>query len=146
MNKKDEWGTPIRLFNELDNEFNFNLDPCSSKNRLLKPNIKCYYKEDDGLQQNWNGKNVFVNPPYSGNNIKKWIKKCYEEKDRANIIVLLIPATKTGTKYFHRYVIPHAEIRFVAGRINFIPLSGQNDNSNPLYSLLCIFRKVGDSQ
>ena len=143
MSNKDEWGTPQDFFDELDKEFHFDLDPCSSHKRRLKPagTITCYYKKEDGLEQSWGHRRVFVNPPYSGKNIEKWIKKCYDEKDKANVIVLLIPSTKTGTEYFHEYVILYAEIRFVKGRINFIPLAGQNDNSNPLYSLLCIFRR-----
>ena len=49
----DEWSTPQDIYEALDNEFNFNLDPCSSDN-----NCKCekhYTIEDDGLLQNWGG-------------------------------------------------------------------------------------------
>lgn len=51
--KTDEYATPQDLFDELNNEFNFNLDPCSTKE-----NHKCnnfYTKEDDGLHKNWGG-------------------------------------------------------------------------------------------
>jgi len=156
MADKDEWGTPKDIFYELDSEFHFTFDPCGCKDRFLKPDMltldKDYMYYDggvlghygNGLMWSWWGMVAFVNPPYSGNNIEKWIKKCHDEKDRAKVIVLLIPTTKTGTEYFHKYVIPFAEIRFVKGRINFVPLAGQNDNSNPLYSLICIFRREED--
>ena len=51
--KTDNWATPQDFFDELDREFNFNLDPCSSD-----ANHKCakyYTREDDGLRQNWGG-------------------------------------------------------------------------------------------
>ncbi len=131
MRNKNDWGTPSELYNELDDEFHFTLDPCP----FPKP-------EWDGLQIDWSNENVFVNPPYSGNNIMNWMEKCYKEINKANVIVLLIPTTKTGTKYFKKYVLDiGAEIRFITGRVNFIPLARQNDNSNPLYSMLIIWRK-----
>ena len=49
----NEWTTPDYLFRELDREFHFNLDPCSTHE-----NAKCrrhFTKEDDGLKRNWGG-------------------------------------------------------------------------------------------
>ena len=49
----DEWATPVDFFKQLDKEFNFTLDPCSTKE-----NHKCkkyYTKEDDGLSKSWGG-------------------------------------------------------------------------------------------
>ena len=60
---KDDWGTPQDLFDALNKEFNFTLDPCADDN-----NHKCakYYTiEQDGLAQSWAGETVFCNPPYS---------------------------------------------------------------------------------
>ena len=48
-----EWATPQKLFDDLDAEFHFTLDPCSTHE-----NAKCekhYTYEDDGLSQNWGG-------------------------------------------------------------------------------------------
>lgn len=50
----DEWSTPEDIYNALDAEFHFSLDPCSTKE-----NHKTEYyftKEDDGLLQFWGGK------------------------------------------------------------------------------------------
>lgn len=59
--KTDEWATPQYLFDELDEEFNFTLDPCASdKNHKCE---KYYTKEQDGLAQKWDGV-VFCNPPF----------------------------------------------------------------------------------
>lgn len=51
--KSDEWATPPELFEELDREFDFNLDPCATPD-----NAKCekyFTMEQDGLLQNWGG-------------------------------------------------------------------------------------------
>jgi len=51
--KSDEWATPQELYDKLDAEFDFNLDPCASD-----INHKCdtyYTAEIDGLQQKWGG-------------------------------------------------------------------------------------------
>jgi len=114
--KSNEWGTPQDLFDDLNQEFSFTLDPCSTK-----VNYKCekYYTiEDDGLLQDWSNETVFVNPPY-GREIGDWVKKAYEEHLKGSTIVMLIPA-RTDTKYFHNYIYGKAEIRFIKGRIKFI--------------------------
>ena len=53
-----EWATPQRFFDELNEEFSFDLDPCSTHE-----NAKCkrhFTKEDDGLQKSWGGVEYFV--------------------------------------------------------------------------------------
>ena len=35
---KDDWETPQDLFDELNKEFNFDLDPCASKENAKCPN------------------------------------------------------------------------------------------------------------
>lgn len=126
-------GVPPSFFNEVNKEFNFNLDPCSTDE-----NHKCdkYYTiKDDGLSKDWSGHNVWCNPPY-GRNIGKWVEKCYREGCKDNtLVVLLIPA-RTDTKYFHDYILHRAEIRFIPGRLKF----GNSNNSAPFPSMLVIFR------
>lgn len=49
--KSDEWATPQNFFDELNREFDFNLDPCATEE-----NHKCetyFTRENDGLSQNW---------------------------------------------------------------------------------------------
>ena len=53
--RRPDWCTPQALFDELDAEFHFTLDPCADAR-----NHKCekYYTEfEDGLSQNWSGGN-----------------------------------------------------------------------------------------
>lgn len=117
--KNDNWETPKEIYEELNFEFNFTLDPCSDDN-----NHKCdkyFTKEQDGLDKCWKGERVFCNPPY-GKAISKWVKKCYLHSLYDNgLAVMLLPA-RTDTIWFHRYIYnyPNAEVRFLKGRIKFV--------------------------
>ena len=130
--KSDEWSTPQDLYDELNKEFIFTLDPCATIN-----NHKCdkYYTIDDnGLYKSWRGERVFCNPPYS--DIKRWVIKCNEEAKNINTIcVMLIPA-RTDTKWFHDYIYKKVEVRFIKGRLKF----GDSKNSAPFPSMIVIFR------
>jgi site-specific DNA-methyltransferase (adenine-specific) len=67
-----DWSTPQELFDELDKEFHFTLDPCASD-----WNAKCkkYFTEkEDGLKQDWGNEIVFMNPPY-GKVFNNWMEK-----------------------------------------------------------------------
>ena len=121
-----EWSTPQGLFDELDKEFHFTLDPCATKG-----NAKCakfYTKDDDGLSKDWSGEIVFMNPPY-GREIGKWVKKISEQGG-----VALLPA-RTDTKWFHNYIYKKADVRFIKGRLKF----GGSKNSAPFPSMLVVF-------
>ena len=131
--KTDLWSTPKEFYDQLNNEFNFNLDPCANEE-----NAKCdnYFTElQDGLLQDWKGKTVFCNPPY-GTAIKYWVKKCHDEgQDPNTTVVMLIPA-RTDTKYFHDYIYHKAkEIRFIKGRLKF----GGSKNPAPFPSMIVIY-------
>lgn len=133
--KSDEWSTPQDIYEKLDNEFHFNLDPCATIE-----NHKCntfFTQNDNGLSKNWGGYRAFVNPPYS--QIKQWVKKCWEESTKPNtIVVMLIPA-RTDTRYFHEYINHRSEVRFIKGRLKF----GDSNNSAPFPSMIVIFRAGG---
>lgn len=129
----NEWATPQELFDKLNAEFRFDLDPCATS-----ANAKCdeYYTiDDDGLAKNWAGRRVFCNPPY-GRSLGKWVRKCYEESRKPDtLVVMLIPA-RTDTSYFHEYIYHKArEIRFIRGRIRF----GGSTQNAPFPSMIVIF-------
>lgn len=137
--KSMNWATPQDLFDKLNSEFHFTLDPCADSK-----NHKCatYYTErENGLAQCWGGQTVFCNPPY-GRAIKHWVKKCSEESLKPNTtVVMLIPA-RTDTSYFHDYIYqkPNVEIRFIRGRLKF----GDGKNSAPFPSMVVIFKSKKD--
>lgn len=132
--KTDDWETPQDLFDKLDQEFEFNLDVCATRD-----NRKCrnfYAKELDGLKQDWSGV-CWMNPPY-GREIGKWVQKAYEESLKGSTVVCLLPS-RTDTKWWHGYCMK-GEVRFIKGRLKF----GNSKNSAPFPSAIVIFR--GDTQ
>lgn len=137
---RQDWATPIDFFKQLDDEFHFTLDPCCTE--LTAKCKKFYTPKEDGLKQDWKGHNVFVNPPF-GREQPLWIKKCFEESLKPNtLVVMLIPA-RTDTKAFHKYIYPHAEIRFVKGRLTFEKPNTDTPKNKwtkaPFPSMVCIF-------
>ena len=119
---RDDWETPSELYRELDEQYHFTLDPCSTHK-----NAKCdkhYTVDDDGLKQSWKGETVFCNPPY-GREIAKWVRKCAEESKHAKV-VMIIPA-RTDTAYFHDYIYKKARITFIRGRLKFALGGGSNE-------------------
>lgn len=101
----DDVRTPTWLYQELDDEFNFNDDPCP----LLG------VEDGDGLLREW-GTSTFVNPPYSKPH--PWCEKAVIEARRGKVIVMLL-RVDTSTKWFHDFVLPYAEIRWIKGRVKF---------------------------
>lgn len=131
--KSNEWATPKALFAELDAEFHFTLDPCSTDENAKC--IKHYTEADNGLEKDWAGETVFCNPPY-GTAIKHWVKKCADEaKKPGTKVVMLIPA-RTDTKYFHEHIYNKAELRFLPGRLHF----NDGPQGAPFPSMVVIFR------
>lgn len=129
-----EWSTPPDVFAALDAEFGFTLDPCATPD-----NAKCaryFTRGDDGLAQSWTGERVFMNPPY-GRVIGGWMRKAYEESRGGALVVCLIPA-RTDTAWWHDYVIPYGETRFIRGRLKF----GGAANSAPFPSAIVVFRPL----
>lgn len=131
--KSNDWSTPQDFFNELNDEFHFDIDLCADES-----NHKCdkYFSiSDNSLEQDWEGFTGFCNPPY-GKEIKDWVRKAYYEGRKPNTtIVMLIPA-RTDTVYFHKYIYNKAEIRFIKGRLKF----GDSKNSAPFPSMVVIYK------
>lgn len=129
INRHDNGGTPERIIEEIIQEFGSFFDPC--------PNNPSF----DGLSLEWSkiSKVVYVNPPYSRGNLKKWVKKCYEEFLNGCTVIMLIPSY-TDTEYFHDFIYPYAELRFLKGRLKF---KGY-DAPASFPSMLCIFRPGGE--
>ncbi len=126
------WSTPQALFDKLNDEYHFTLDPCA-----LPENAKCtmyFTPVQDGLRQDWTGHTVFCNPPY-GRMLYSWVRKCAEESRKPNTkVVMLIPA-RTDTKWFHDFIYRQAKITFIKGRLKF----GNCKNSAPFPSMIVEF-------
>lgn len=133
----DEWETPQYFFDLLDKEFQFTLDPAAShKSAKCK---KYYTKEENGLMYSWEGETVFLNPPFSDNEI--WLAKSYSEALYPNTKIVVIMPSRTDTKYWHKFVMKADEIRFVKGRVDFLKDGEVGSGANfPL--VIVVFDKV----
>ena len=122
VNNDDNYATPPELYNELDNRFNFDFDPCPyNEGEII----------NDGLEAEW-GESNFVNPPYSLKLKELFVKKGIEEMKKGKLCVFLIPVS-TSTKLFHKYIKPNAtEIDFIEGRIKFGKLDANGNFYLPL--------------
>lgn len=113
---RDEWRTPLWLYERLDEEFHFNLDPAATEENAL---CEWYFdKGQDGLTSQWQQSSVFINPPYS--QLKKWVQKGFEEaRDNPSVrqVVMLVPA-RTDTKAWWDF-IRFGQVRFLPGRLKF---------------------------
>ncbi len=107
-----KYTTPYEFVERLP-EYPFDLDPCAEPGN--EKASRYYTEKEDGLLQPWSGK-VFCNPPYS--NPSAWIRKAIAEKDRCEVIVMLLKSD-TGTKWFHDLLLPNAKVTFLKDRIRF---------------------------
>ena len=133
--EKKDWETPDFLFKALDNEFNFNLDPCSDG-----VNAKCksfFTKAEDGLTKEWEG-SIFMNPPY-GRGIEKWMEKALNSSKAGALVCCLVPA-RTDTRWWHNYAMK-GEVRLLSKRLTF---KGAN-NKAPFPCAIVIFKPHGHS-
>lgn len=129
----EEWETPKKIFDALNDEFHFDIDLAA-----LPHNAKCnkfYTPIVDALKQEWKGV-CWLNPPY-GSQLRQWMKKACESFKKGATIVCLVPA-RTDTLWWHDYVLPYAEIRYLRGRLKFSAAS----NSATFPSAIVIFRSA----
>lgn len=115
----DHWQTPLDLKQKLGVVDYY--DPCPRN------------PTEDGLSVDWK-RFTFVNPPYS--QVIKWFAKAHNELIKGNCgkIVFLVFAN-TDTNWFWQYCynddsscdFPHCsvDIKFLRGRVKFIPDSGK---------------------
>jgi phage N-6-adenine-methyltransferase len=125
----DLWATPQDLFDELNDEFGFELDVCATAE-----NAKCarfFSLEHDGLAQQWEG-TCWMNPPY-GDEIRHWVKKAHDSGIAGATVVCLVPA-RVDTGWWWDYC-RYGEIRFLRGRLRF----GGSENSAPFPSAVVVF-------
>lgn len=126
----DSWGTPSYIYYPLNEEFNFNHDPCPINGT-------------DGLITEWGTRN-FVNPPYSFKLKAEFVNKAVEEMKKGKLCVLLLPVS-TSTRLFHDIILTNITepVRFFKGRIKFkgYRTNGEyTEKHSPMHdSMLCIF-------
>lgn len=110
------WATPPEIFEPLNAEFGFTLDPCATPE-----SAKCaryFTEEQNGLIQDWGREVVFMNPPY-GKEIYAWTKKARAAADAGATVVGLLPAS-TDLAWWHEDIVGRASCRYIRGRVRFL--------------------------
>lgn len=138
--KSISWETPAWLYDQLNKIFNFELDPCCTKENALCPEF--FTKEQDGLSQSWANKRVFMNPPYGRGIIDKWVKKAHDEAMDNNALVVAILPARTDPQWFWIYC-KNAMVYFIRRRIRFnLPDQESTVKEDaPFPSIIVIFSK-----
>jgi len=113
--KSTEYETPNEIFDPLKKEFDLKVDVCATKE-----NTKCniyFTKQEDAFTREWHKYgNCWMNPPW-GKDLKKWVKKAFEESQKGITVVCLLPV-RSNTNWWHDYCMK-GEIRFLKGEIKF---------------------------
>ena len=132
---ENEWYTPLQFIEAAHQALDgIDLDPASSTaaNEVVKA-ARYYSIDDDGLTQPWHG-TVWMNPPYGGPLIGKFIDKLVTEyvAGRTTQAIVLVN-NGTETSWFQTLAEHSTAFCFPAGRIRFwypnrpslSPLQGQ---------------------
>ena len=123
------WRTPPEIIEEYTEEFGQLFDPCPEN------------PDFDGLEISWpHDQAAFVNPPYARGQISEWVKKCFTESVNGGQTVILLIPPYTDTAYFHDYILPWCEIRFLRGRLKFNIGKVGRPAAAPFPSIVCIYR------
>lgn len=117
----DERATPPELFAVLDRRFRFTVDAAALPYNAKLPRF--WTPEDDGLEQDWSGERVWINPPFS--DLEPWVRKAVRSSAIAELIVMLMPANRTELGWWQELIEPHRDrdqgvsVEFLPGRIRF---------------------------
>ncbi len=133
-----EWETPPEVFDPLNKEFRFTLDPCATVT-----SAKCsrfFTESDNGLARDWGTERVFMNPPY-GREVYAWTRKARESAITGATVVGLLPAS-TDLAWWHDDVIGH-EVRYIRGRVRFLT-GGPYRASGFFASVIVVWRPLID--
>jgi len=120
--KKHYWITPPGLYEQLNQEFHFDFDPCPYPRRIGY----------DGLTIPW-GKSNYCNPPFQKGMIH-WIRKAISERGQT---VLLLPAPQ----HILALIDAKAELRS-AGRVKFLSIEDGEPNPGPGNCILAIINRA----
>jgi hypothetical protein len=121
---RDSWCTP-RWLAEILGEFD--LDPCSNPFSHIQAKTKISLETGgDGLDHyTADSTRAFINPPYSRNQVMKWVDQYYYTD--FTFLLRWDPSTQWFRKIWHA----SNYIWFANRRINFEPPPGVSSSSNP---------------
>lgn len=130
-NASDEWYTPPYIITALGE---FDLDPCAAYGRITAK--KHLYKEDNGLDKEWEGR-VWLNPPYSRKLVCAFIEKMARH---GNGIALIF--NRMDIALWHETIFPTADSMLILrGRLKFYRPDGSQGDSAGCGSGLIAWRE-----
>lgn len=103
------------------------LDPCGHPESPVQAHRRILLQDGgDGLLDDWEGRLVFVNPPFS--RAISWLRRADEmwTARKVEIVIALLPVRTDGT-FFHDRLSKVCDIGFVRGRFQFARGEGQQD-------------------
>ena len=159
--ESDCWETPQDLFDELNNEFQFEIDLCASKENKKARFYGDYFKlnplyelvtisSTEEYTKSHPPKKVgacFMNPPYS--NPLPFLTKAWEDSKLCCIVALIKADTSTKTfgvfwDYEKNKPKPGCEVRFLPKRLKFERDGVPSKNCANFPSVIVIFDRRGE--
>jgi phage N-6-adenine-methyltransferase len=118
--ESDVQSTPQWLFDELNQRYHFTLDAAADA-----ANHKCprWYGPgglaEDALSVEWGAEErIWLNPPYSRGNQRRFVEKAIDHAMRGGLTIALLPAD-TSTQLFHSLLWKRYHCDFLPKRIRF---------------------------
>ena len=116
-------------FGEID------LDPCAHSLSPVVARRRILPEEGgDGLVDDWAGRLVYVNPPFSA--LLAWLRRAHDQWLAGNVetVVCLVPV-RTDSALFHDRLSADAEIYLLRGRVRFLDPRGRGQQT-PFFLML----------
>lgn len=161
----NEYRTPPETFDPLRYEFRLTFDAAATVDNHLLPDFctkgsrwatinnagsprLIMVSPSDGLTSEWLPKErVWCNPPYSAPLVSKFVAKCAEHAKAGGLAVMLLNASTTDTRWFHKHIWDakmhrpreRVEVRFLPKRICFLDEAGVPQKSPRYSNMVCIF-------
>jgi len=133
----NHWYTPKKFIESARHVMgSIDLDPASSELANKNVNALAFFDEKiNGLNQDWDGNNIWMNPPYSQPLIAQFCEKIINSSLKSAIILV---NNATDTRWFQLLMTKASGVCFPSSRIKFIDLDG-NPSGSPLQGQAIIY-------
>lgn len=113
--QSQHWGTPLKYVKSVKQFFGgkIDLDPCSNEYSMVKAETEFLLPERDGLNEKWDYKTIYVNPPYGidqerGTTIRNWLAKCANAHKKYGAEVLALVPVAPNTAHWKKCIFTQA--------------------------------------
>lgn len=140
--ERDKRFTPTAFLGLIEEVWGeIDLDPCWHPECSVQARHHIsLHKGGDGLRDEWTGRLVFLNPPFSQS--IRWLERADEMwgAGKVEIVVALVPA-RTDGRFFHHRISKVCDVGFLPGRMHFDRGEAERDKGNraPFSMMVCIW-------